>query len=137
MKSSTKCRAVSLFGNLFNLAKALACESARQRTKIWFLLLRVSLGSSSFRSCVMDALTPCLLMTFFTSAAEPSTRVFRIVLEPKDVGKFLAVPKQLFKIEGANVETSTKAIMHTAEKTHTMNKFTAKRRDVLREILKM
>ena len=119
VKSSINCCTVSLFGNFFNLVKALVWLSARLQMNTRFLLLRVSLGSSRCCSCVMDALTPCLLMTLFTSAAEPSTRVFRVVLEPGGVGTFLPVPKQVSKIERANVETSSKATMSTAEeKTH-------------------
>ena len=99
VKSSMICEDVSLLGKPFNFAKALAWVSARQRTNKRFLLLRVSLGSSSFCSWVMDALTPCLLITFFTSAADPLTRVFRTVLVPGGVGTSLPVPKQVFKIK--------------------------------------
>ena len=118
MKSSMICKDMSLFGKPFNFVKALAWVSARQRMNIRFLLLRVSLGSSSFCSWVMDALTPCLLMTFFTSEAEPSTRVLRVVLEPGGVGTSSPVPKHVFKIEGENVETSTRPAMSAAEKAH-------------------
>ena len=99
VKSSMICKDVSLLGKPFSLAKAWAWVSARQRTNIRFLLLLTSLGSSSFCNWVMDALTPCLLITFFTSAAEPLTRVFSTVLVPGGVGTSLPVPKQVFKIK--------------------------------------
>ena len=90
---------VSLLGKPFSLEKAWAWVSARQWTNKRFLLLLTFLGSSSFCSWVMDALTPCLLITFFTSADEPLTRVFRTMLVPEGVGTSLPVPKQVFKIE--------------------------------------
>ena len=99
VKSSMICEAVSLLGKLFSLVKALAWVSARQWTNIRFLLLLTSLGSSSFCNWVIDALTPCLLITFFTSAAEPLTRVFSTVLVPRGVGTSLPVPKQVFNTE--------------------------------------
>ena len=118
LKSSMICEDVSLLGKLFNFVKALAWVSARQRTNKQFLLLRVSLGSSSFCSCVMDALIPCLLMTLFTSAAEPLTRIFRRVLIPGSAVTSLPVPKHLFNTGAASFETSTQATMNAAEKTH-------------------
>ena len=57
-------------------------------------------------------------MTFFTSAAEPLTRVLRVVLEPEGVGTSSPVPKKAFKIERAYVEMSTKPTIDRAEKAH-------------------
>ena len=116
VKSSTTCRAVSLFGSFFNLIKALACLSARHLTNIRFLLLRSSLGSSSFCSSVMAALTPSLLFTFFTSAAEPFTNVLRMVVVPDGNETSLPVPKQSFKIGAAKVDTSTREAKKATEK---------------------
>ena len=118
VKSSMICEDVSLLGKLFNFMKALAWVSARQRTNKQFLLLRVSLGSSSFCSCVMDALIPCLLMTFFTSAVEPLTRIFRRVLVPVSAVTSLPVPKDVVNIGAASFETSKMVTKNAAEKTH-------------------
>ena len=118
LKSSMICEDVSLLGKLFNFVKALAWVSPRQRTNKRFLSLRVSLGSSSFCSCVMDALIPCLLMTLFTSAAEPLTRIFRRGLSPGSAVTSLPVPKHLLNTGAASCETSTQATMNAAEKIH-------------------
>merc|ERR1711989_239091 len=118
VKSSMICEDVSLLGKLFNFMKAFSWVSARQRTNKQFLVLRIFLGSSSFCSCVMDALIPCLLMTLFTSAAEPLTRIFRRGLSPGSAVTSLPVPKHLLNTGAASCELSTQATMNAAGKKH-------------------
>ena len=94
VKSTMICCDVSLLAIVLSLAKALACPAARQMTIFRFILLRLSLGRSSFCSWAKEELIFSLPITAFTWEVEPKTRVFRVVLPPLGVKTFLPLLKQ-------------------------------------------
>ena len=116
MKSTMICCDVSLLAIVLSLAKALACPAARQMTIFRFILLRRSLGRSSFCNWAKEELIFSLPITAFTSEVEPKTRVFRVVLPPLGVNKFLPLLKQHRRSVEEQSETTITAATEITEK---------------------
>ena len=115
VQSSMTWRAVSFPANLFSLAKALACPTARQMTIFRFTLLLFSLGRSNFCNWAKEELIFWLRMASFTSAFEPSTRIFRVVFPP--VGdNSLPFLKQVCRIAEEHCVAMTRTVRKMTEK---------------------
>ena len=85
------------------------------------ILLPLSLGRSSFCSWAKEELIFCSAINFFTSAVEPSTRIFRVVSPPGGAGTSSPLGKHLCRIGEAKYAAMAMAARKVTEKRNKLS----------------